>query len=82
MSKLKQMQLEIAHLISSTTDQEALVDLFVGVRTGGASSLAREKTVRTIIDLNSIYGKSLDEAVSILLNLEQNDKVSQCGEQA
>ena len=79
MSKLKQMQLEIAHLIDHTEDQEALVRLFFEVKTGGASAMLRNKTAQTIIDLKSIYGKNLDEAVSILVNLAHSDNLTESG---
>jgi hypothetical protein len=80
MSKLKQMQLNIAHLIDNTADQEALVGLFIDVKTGGATAMMREKNMRTIIDLRSIYGKKLDEAVATLSALEQSDNLTECGE--
>ena len=66
MSKLKQLQLEIAHLIDHVADQERVVDLFISVKTGGASAAIRNKAVRTIVDLKNLYGKKLDEAVTIL----------------
>lgn len=68
MSKVKQLQLEIAHLIDNPRDQEELVRIFFEVKTGGASAMLRKKTTQTIIDLKSIYGKNLDEAVKVLLN--------------
>jgi hypothetical protein len=70
MSRLKQLQLEIAHLIDHTADQATIVDLFISVKTGGASAILREKTAKTIIDLRSIYGKKLDEAVTILMDAD------------
>ena len=70
MSRLKQLQLEIAHLIDSVEDQAVLVNLFVEVRTGGASAMLRGKTTKAIIDLKSIYGKKLDEAITLLLNAD------------
>ena len=72
MSKLKQMQLNIAHLIDNLADQEELVRIFLDVKTGGASAMLRNKTAQTIIDLKRIYGKNLDEAVSILVNANEN----------
>lgn len=80
MSKLKQMQLEIAHLIDSTADQETLVNLFFSVRTGGVSAMLRQKTTQTIIDLKSIYGKNLDLAVSALMKAEHSDNLTESGE--
>lgn len=80
MSKLKQMQLEIAHLIDSTADQEALVNMFIDVKTGGVNAFLRNKTVQTIVDLRSIYGKNLNLAVSILLNAEHSDNLTESGE--
>ena len=79
MSKLKQMQLNIAHLIDNTEDQETLVRLFLEVKTGGASAMLRHKTTQTIIDFKSIYGKNLDEAVSILLNTEHSVNLTESG---
>ena len=72
MSKLKQLQLNIAHLIDNIGDQEELVRIFFDVKTGGASAMLRNKTAQTIIDLKRIYGKNLDEAVSILLKTEKD----------
>ena len=72
MSKFKQMQLDIAHLIDNLADQEELVRIFTEVKTGGASAMLRNKTAQTIIDLKRIYGKNLDEAVGILVSGEQN----------
>jgi hypothetical protein len=72
MSKLKQMQLNIAHLIDNLADQEELVRIFLDVKTGGASAMLRNKTAQTIIDLKRIYGKNLDEAVSILVKSNKN----------
>jgi hypothetical protein len=72
MSKLKQMQLDIAHLIDNLADQEELVRIFLDVKTGGASAMLRNKTAQTIIDLKRIYGGKLDEAVSILLKTEKD----------
>jgi len=72
MSRAKQLQLEIAHLIDNLADQEELVRIFFDVKTGGASAMLRNKTAQTIIDLKRIYGSNLDTAVTILLNTEQN----------
>jgi len=87
MSKLKQLQLNIAHLIDNIGDQEELVRIFFDVKTGGASAMLRNKTAQTIIDLKRIYGKNLDEAVSILVNTDKNNlttgenvpKIEECG---
>jgi hypothetical protein len=79
MSKLKQMQLNIAHLIDNTADQEILVNLFIDVKTGGASAMLRNKTAQTIIDLKSIYGKKMDEAVTILLKTEHSVNLTESG---
>jgi len=79
MSKLKQLQLNIAHLIDSTADQETLVRIFFEVKTGGASAMLRNKTAQTIIDLKSIYGKKLDEAITILLSVEHSDNLTESG---
>ena len=73
MSKLKQLQLNIAHLIDNLADQEELVRVFLEIKTGGASAMLRNKTAQTIIDLKRIYGKNLDEAVSILLKTNENN---------
>ena len=67
MSKIKQMQLEIAHLIENTADQEEIVKMFLEVR-GTQSSALRKEIVRKIIDWKTIYGKNLDEAITILIN--------------
>lgn len=80
MSKLKQMQLDIAHLIDHTEDQVALVNMFIDVKTGGVNAVLRNKTMQTIIDLRSIYGKNLDRAITILLNLEHSDNLTESGE--
>jgi hypothetical protein len=82
MSKLKQMQLNIAHLIDNTEDQEVLVNLFLDVKTGGASAMLRNKTAQTIIDFKRIYGKNLDEAVTILLDTEHSVNLTESGETA
>jgi hypothetical protein len=87
MSKLKQLQLNIAHLIDNIGDQEELVRIFFDVKTGGASAMLRNKTAQTIIDLKRIYGKNLDEAVSILVSTDKNNlttgenvpKIEECG---
>ena len=71
MGGFKQMQLNIAHLIDNIKDQEELVRIFTEVKTGGASAMLRNKTAQTIIDLKRIYGKNLDEAVSILVNTDK-----------
>jgi hypothetical protein len=68
---MKQLQLNIAHLIDNLADQEELVRIFTEVKTGGASAMLRNKTAQTIIDLKRIYGKNLDEAVSILVNTDK-----------
>ena len=73
MGGFKQMQLNIAHLIDNLADQEELVRVFLNVKTGGASAMLRNKTAQTIIDLKRIYGKNLDEAVSILLKTNENN---------
>ena len=73
MSKLKQLQLNIAHLIDTPEDQAELVRIFFDVKTSGASAMLRNKTAQTIIDLKRIYGKNLDEAVSILLKTNENN---------
>ena len=80
MSKLKQMQLNIAHLIDNLADQEELVRIFFDVKTGGASAMLRNKTAQTIIDLKSIYGKNLDLAVSALVKAEHSDNLTESGE--
>ena len=79
-ARLKQMQLNIAHLIDHTEDQEALINLFLDVKTGGASAMLRNKTAQTIIDLKRIYGKNLDEAVTILLKTAHSDNLTESGE--
>jgi hypothetical protein len=76
---MKQMQLNIAHLIDNLADQEELVRIFTEVKTGGASAMLRNKTTQTIIDFKSIYGKNLDEAVSILLNTEHSVNLTESG---
>jgi hypothetical protein len=68
---MKQLQLNIAHLIDNLADQEELIRIFTEVKTGGASAMLRNKTAQTIIDLKRIYGKNLDEAVSILVNTDK-----------
>jgi hypothetical protein len=68
MSKLKQLQLEIAHLIENPRDQEELIRIFFEIKTGGANAMLRNKTAQTIIDLKSVYGIKLHEAINILLN--------------
>ena len=73
MGGFKQMQLNIAHLIDNLADQEELVRMYLDVKTGGASAMLRNKTAQTIIDLKRIYGKNLDEAVSILLKTNENN---------
>jgi hypothetical protein len=80
MSKLKQMQLDIAHLIDHTEDQEALINMFIDVKTGGVNAVLRNKTMQTIIDLRSIYGENLDRAITILLNAEHSDNLTESGE--
>jgi hypothetical protein len=73
MGGFKQLQLNIAHLIDNLADQEELVRIFLDVKTSGASAMLRNKTAQTIIDLKRIYGKNLDEAVSILLKTNKNN---------
>jgi hypothetical protein len=73
MGGFKQLQLNIAHLIDNLADREELVRIFLDVKTGGASAMLRNKTAQTIIDLKRIYGKNLDEAVSILLKTNENN---------
>jgi hypothetical protein len=68
---MKQLQLNIAHLIDNLADQEELVRIFTEVKTGGASAMLRNKTAQTIIDLKRIYGKNLDEAVNILISTDK-----------
>jgi len=70
---MRQLQLNIAHLIDNTKDQEELVRIFTEVKTGGASAMLRNKTAQTIIDLKRIYGSNLDQAVSILVNTDKNN---------
>jgi hypothetical protein len=67
MGGLKQLQLNIAHLIDNTADQEALVNLFLNIKTGGAKAMLDEKNARAIIDLRSIYGENLDHAINFLM---------------
>lgn len=73
MSKLKQMQLNIAHLIDSLEDQEALVRMYLDVKTGGAKAMLDAKNTKTIIDLKRIYGEKMDEAVNIFIDMERNN---------
>ena len=81
MSKLKQLQLNIAHLIDHLEDQEALVRMFLEVKTGGTRAMMREQNMRTVIDLRRIYGDKMDEAVStLLINLEHSDNLTESGE--
>lgn len=81
MSKLKQLQLDIAHLIDHLEDQEALVRMVLDVKTGGAKAMMREQNMRTVIDLRRIYGGKMDEAVSIILNsVEHSDNLTESGE--
>ena len=72
MSKLKQMQLNIAHLIDNLEDQEELVRVFLDVKTGGAKAMLDAKNTKTIIDLKSIYGEKLNEAIDILNEANKN----------
>jgi hypothetical protein len=71
MSKLKQLQLEIAHLIDNTADQEKLVHIFFDVKTGGASAMLRNKTAQTIVDLKRLYGENLHTAINIMLDADR-----------
>jgi len=73
MSKLKQMQLNIAHLIDNLEDQEALVRMYLDVKTGGAKAMLDAKNTKTIVDLKSIYGEKMDEAVNIFIDMERNN---------
>jgi len=73
MSKLKQMQLNIAHLIDNLEDQEALVRMYLDVKTGGAKAMLDAKNTKTIIDLKRIYGEKMDEAVNIFIDMERNN---------
>jgi len=72
-SKLKQMQLNIAHLIDNLEDQEALVRMYLDVKTGGAKAMLDAKNTKTIVDLKSIYGGKMDEAVNIFIDMERNN---------
>ena len=73
MSKLKQMQLNIAHLIDNLEDQEALVRMYLDVKTGGAKAMLDAKNTKTIVDLKSIYGVRMDKAVNIFIDMERNN---------
>lgn len=73
MSKLKQMQLNIAHLIDNLEDQEALVRMYLDVKTGGAKAMLDAKNTKTIVDLKRIYGEKMDEAVNIFIDMERNN---------
>jgi hypothetical protein len=66
------MQLNIAHLIDNLEDQEALVRMYLDVKTGGAKAMLDAKNTKTIVDLKSIYGKRMDEAVNIFIDMERN----------
>jgi len=72
-SKLKQMQLNIAHLIDNLEDQEALVRMYLDVKTGGAKAMLDAKNTKTIVDLKRIYGEKMDEAVNIFIDMERNN---------
>ena len=87
MSKLKQLQLNIAHLIDSTADQEELVRIFLDVKTGGARAMMFNQNIKTIIDFKSIYGEKLSQAIDILHEANKNNlttgenvpKIEECG---
>jgi hypothetical protein len=72
MSGFKQMQLNIAHLIDNLEDQEALVRMYLDVKTGGAKAMLDTKNTKTIIDLKRIYGEKMNEAVNIFIDMERN----------
>jgi hypothetical protein len=87
MSGFKQMQLNIAHLIDNLEDQEALVRMYLDVKTGGAKAMLDAKNTKTIIDLKSIYGEKMNQAVNIFIDMERNKltdgenvpKIEECG---
>jgi hypothetical protein len=73
MSKLKQLQLNIAHLIDNIGDQEELVRVFLDVKTGGARAMMFNQNIKTIIDFKSIYGEKLSQAIDILHEANKNN---------
>jgi hypothetical protein len=87
MSKLKQLQLNIAHLIDNIGDQEELVRIFFDVKTGGARAMMFNQNIKTIIDFKSIYGEKLSQAIDILHEANKNNlttgenvpKIEECG---
>ena len=87
MGGFKQMQLNIAHLIDNIGDQEALVRMYLDVKTGGAKAMLDAKNTKTIIDLKSIYGEKMNQAVNIFIDMERNKltdgenvpKIEECG---
>ena len=70
---MKQLQLNIAHLIDNLEDQEALVRVFLDVKTGGARAMMFNQNIKTVVDLKSIYGEKLNQAVDILNEANKNN---------
>jgi hypothetical protein len=59
---------ELSEFITDERDQDTVLELFWELKDAPLNSEARKETAKKIVDLRSIYGENLDNAITLLLN--------------
>ena len=68
MSAMSDLHLELAEFIPDEKDQDTLLELFWEFKSGGNNALIRKENAKKIIDLRTIYGEDLNNAISLLMD--------------
>lgn len=67
MGVMKDLHYELSQYITDEKDQDTVLELFWELKDGGTNSQTRKENAKKIIDLRSIYGEDLDNAITMLL---------------
>jgi hypothetical protein len=72
MGVMKDLHYELAQFITDEKDQDTVLEMFWELKDGSSNSEARKENARKIVDLRSIYGEDLDNAINLLLDYKDN----------
>ena len=70
-SRMKDLHYELSEFITDERDQDTVLELFWELKDAPLNSEARKLSARKIVDLRSIYGENLDNAINLLLDLKE-----------
>jgi len=71
MSRMKDLHYELSEFITDERDQDTVLELFWELKDAPLNSEGRKESARKIVDLRSIYGENLDNAINLLLDYKE-----------